>query len=178
MSTIKRIAKSNESDINIPNEPFSLWGKMVPLFDGEKWSYRIEKFEEHVIKDMKFPDEHYQFDDMKSECFFVGAYNDCNQCIGLALYRHDRFKYLYLDDLKISKAYRGFGIGKQLLDEGIKIACENGYIGLYTIGQDNNLSACLFYMKSGFNIGGYNTHIYGGTSQADKGNIYFYLDAI
>jgi hypothetical protein len=47
---------------------------------------------------------------------------------------------------------------------------------IYTIGQDNNLSACLFYIKSGFVIGGFNTHVYGGTNQANKSNIYFYLD--
>lgn len=176
MIEIKRIAETTKNDINIPNEPFTLWGKMIPTYDGIKWAYTTEKFEESKISEMVFPNENYDFDALKKECFFVGAYNECGKCVGLAIYRHDWLKYLYLDDLKVCKEYRGHGIGKLLLDEGKKIAAENGYRGIYTIGQDNNLSACLFYIKSGFVIGGFNTHEYGGTNQANKSNVYFYLD--
>ena len=56
------------------------------------------------------------------------------------------------------------------------IALENGYHGIYTIGQDNNLSADLFYLKNGFEIGGFNTQVYKGTKQEGKSDIYFYLD--
>ena len=176
MIEIKRITETNKNDINIPNEPFTLWGKMIPSYDGNRWAYTTEKYEESKIGEMVFPDENYDFDARKKECFFVGAYNEYGKCIGLAVYKHDLFKYLYLEDLKVCKDYRGYSIGKFMLDEGRKIANENGYRGIYTIGQDNNLSACLFYIKSGFTIGGFNTHEYRGTNQADKSNIYFYLD--
>lgn len=176
MIEIKRIDESNKNDINIPNEPFTLWGKMIPTYDGNKWAHKIEKYEESKVSEMVFPDENYDFSARKNECFFVGAYNECGKCIGLAVYKKDWLKYLYLEDLKVYKEYRCHGIGKLLLDEGKKIAIENGYRGIYTIGQDNNLSACLFYIKSGFIIGGLNTHVYGGTNQADKSDIYFYLD--
>lgn len=176
MIEIKRIAEATKNDINIPNEPFTLWGKMIPTYDGNKWAYTTKKFEESKIIEMVFPNENYNFDALKKKCFFVGAYNECGKCIGLGIFRHDCFKYLYLDDLKVCREYRGHGIGKLLLDEGKKIAAENSYRGIYTIGQDNNLSACLFYIKSGFVIGGFNTHIYGGTNQSNKSNIYFYLE--
>lgn len=176
MIEIKRITEVTKNDINIPNEPFTLWGKMIPSYDGKKWAYTTEKFVESKISEMIFPDENYDFNALKKECFFVGAYNECGKCVGLAMYRHDWLKYLYLDDLKLCKEYRGQGIGQLLLDEGKKIAAENEYRGIYTIGQDNNLSACLFYVKSGFIIGGFNTHEYRGTNQADKSNVYFYLD--
>lgn len=176
MIEIKRIAEDTKNDINIPNEPFTLWGKMIPTYDGNKWAYITKKFEESKIREMVFPNENYDFDALKKECFFVGAYNECRKCVGLGIYRHDSLKYLYLDDLKVCKDYRGLGIGELLLDEGKKIASENSYRGIYTIGQDNNLSACLFYIKSGFVIGGFNTHVYGGTNQANKSNIHFYLE--
>jgi len=176
MIEIKRIDEVTKNDINIPNEAFSLWGKMIPTYDGNKWAYTTEKFEESKVSEMKFPDENYNFDLQKKAFFFVGAYKESGECVGLAIYKHDWLKYLYLEDLKVYKAYRGKGIGKLLLVEGKKIAAENGYRGIYTIGQDNNLSACLFYIKSGFSIGGFNTHSYGWTNQAEKSNIYFYLD--
>jgi len=152
MIEIKRITEVTKNDINIPNEPFTLWGKMIPSYDGKKWAYTTEKFVESKISEMIFPDENYDYNALKKECFFVGAYNECGKCVGLAMYRHDWLKYLYLDDLKLCKEYRGQGIGQLLLDEGKKIAAENEYRGIYTIGQDNNLSACLFYVKSGFII--------------------------
>ncbi len=177
MIEIKRITEANKNDINIPNEPFTLWGRMIPTYDGNRWNYSEELFEKKEIREMIFPDENYDFNARKTECFFVGAYNEEGECVGLAVYKHDWLKYIYLEDIKVCKAYRGYSIGKRLLDEGKKIARDNNYDGIYTIAQDNNLSACLFYINFGFVIGGFNTHEYKGTSQADKSNIYFYLDA-
>ena len=126
---------------------------------------------------MVFPDEDYDFKELKKDHFFVGAYNDDGTCIGLAIYCKDWFRYLYLDDLKVSKQYRSQGVGRLLLEEGKKIASENGYRGIYTIGQDNNLSACQFYLHNHFEIGGFNTNVYRGTSQENKNDIYFYPDS-
>lgn len=176
MPQIIRIDETRKRDIQIPNEPFKVWGRMKPTFDGDKWSYTIDTFETNKIHEMVFPDENYDFDLMRKTCFFVGAYDDTEKCIGLAIYQHHFLKHLYLYDLKVNQAYRGQNIGVMLLEEGKKIAAENGYKGLYTIGQDNNLSACQFYLKAGFVIGGLNTHVYNGTRQAGKSDIYFYAD--
>jgi len=62
------------------------------------------------------------------------------------------------------------------MDKAMDIAKEEGYIGLYTIAQDNNLSACLFYLNNGFRIGGLDTEIYKGTPQEGKSDIFFYKD--
>ncbi len=52
----------------------------------------------------------------------------------------------------------------------------SGYNGIYTQGQDNNLGACLFYVKAGFYIGGLDTNVYKGTKQEGKSDIIFYYD--
>lgn len=176
MFTIRRITEENKADINLSNETFPVWGKMIPFFDGKIWSYQTEKFPEEKQYEMCFPNFENDFDAMKKEYFFAGAYNDREECIGLAVYKKDWFDYLYLDDLKVKHDYRGKGIGKMLIEEGKQIALENGYHGIYTIGQDNNLSACLFYIHNGFVIGGLNTQVYKGTKQEGKSDIYFYLD--
>ena len=106
---------------------------------------------------------------------FLGAYDE-DQCVGLAVLREDMFRYLYLDDLKVNAAYRGQGVGKQLIGKCREIARNRGKIGVYTIAQDNNLNACRFYLSCGFEIGGFDNRIYRGTSQEDKANILFYID--
>ena len=83
---------------------------------------------------------------------------------------------MYLYDLKVNARYRGKGIAAMLMDRAGEIARERGYRGIYTQGQDDNLGACLFYIKYGFRIGGLDTEVYKGTAQEGKSDILFYLD--
>ena len=43
MIEIKLIDETRKNDINIPNEPFSLSGKMIPIYDGQQWDYTVTK---------------------------------------------------------------------------------------------------------------------------------------
>lgn len=166
-----RIKKTtNLQDINLKNEPFKIWGKMVPSLRNGKWDYQIEKFKESYID--RFPDENYEYDPQN---IYIAAY-DNDILIGLAILCQDMFKYLYLDDLKIASRYRGQGIGSRLISACLKEAKRLNMQGIFTIAQDNNLSACLFYLKNHFEIGGFNNYNYRGTSQENKADIYFYKD--
>ena len=167
------ISAENRLDINIPNDPFLLNGRIIPSLSEGQWSYRIERSD--TVTEMCFPDEHYDYDEMSKDCVFLGAY-DKNQCIGLAVLRQGMFRYMYLEDLKVCSAYRRKGTGRALIAAAGKIASSSGYLGLYTIGQDNNLNACLFYLSCGFQIGGFDNKVYKGTSQEGKSDILFYLD--
>lgn len=173
---IRVIDSGHQEDICIKNEPFEIWGRMKPSFTEEGWNYTTEQLPPQDITEMCFPDENYDYDAMCKDSFFLGAY-DGDDCIGLAVLQHGFFAYMYLLDLKVSRKYRGKGIGSMLIARAGKLALENGYRGLYTQGQDNNLSACLFYVKNGFRIGGFDTDVYKGTAQEGKSDIIFYLDA-
>lgn len=175
MITIKRITEAEKADVRLKNEAFPIWGRLIPRYDGEKWTYTEQRFPKEQCSELCFPEGGYDFDEMKDESFFAGAYDE-GKCVGLAVYRKDWFRYLYLDDLKVNSAFRGHGIGGLLLEEGMKLAAELGLRGVYTIAQDNNLSACRFYLKHGFEIGGLNTRVYDGTKQEGKRDVYFYKE--
>ena len=51
---IKLIDKAHQADINIPNEPFLIFGRMLPSYIDGKWSYTTEKF--NSVTEMCFPD--------------------------------------------------------------------------------------------------------------------------
>lgn len=146
---------------------------MIPSYIDEKWQYEIEYNKE--ISEMCFPNENYDYDAMKFNNVFIGAYEGEN-CIALAILQDSFTKYMYLYDLKVLKEYRNQGIASSLIQKAKEICIGKGYRGLYTQGQDNNLSACLFYIKSGFYIGGFDSNIYKGTAQEGKADIIFYLD--
>lgn len=175
MIDIKIIDEANKEDINIPNEPFRLVGRMIPSYVNEQWSYCIYYFEEMDITEMSFPDENYNYDKMKNNSIFIGAYAN-SKCVGLAILQDAPFRYMYLYDLKVSKNYRHKGIATALIQKAKNVCKACNYYGIYTQGQDNNLSACLFYIKTGFHIGGLDTNVYKGTQQEGKSDIIFYLD--
>ena len=169
------IDEAHRQDINIPNQPFSLWGRMVVSRQDGQWSHSVVKFAPKDIGEMRFPDENYDFAAMSGDSTFIGAY-DGEKCVGLAIMQEGFLKYMYLYDLKVDRSCRGRGVGALLMERAKELAGEKGYRGIYTQGQDNNLSACLFYLKQGLHIGGLDTDVYKGTAQEGKADILFYLD--
>lgn len=175
MIVTKIIDESHQGDINIKNEPFALTGRMIPSYDGKSWSYSVERVPETEIGSMCFPNENYSFGEMKNDTTFIGAY-DGDECIGLAVMQKAMFRYMYLLDLKVCTKYRRHGIGRTLIEAAKRLAAENNYRGIYACGQDNNLEACLFYIGTGFRIGGVDSAVYTGTSQEGKSDIFFYTE--
>ena len=169
---IRIIDREHKADINIPNEPFAIFGRLIPTYDGEKWHYTYELFDEK--DELCFPDENYDFDAM-SDCVFIGAYQG-DKCVGLAIMQDSWAKYMYLYDLKVNSDLRGKHIGAKLMEKAMDMAKSRGYRGIHTITQDNNLAACHFYLKNGFHIGGLDCDIYRGTSQEHKRDIHLYTD--
>lgn len=169
------ITKEHSEDILLKNDPFPLNGKMIVSYVNQKWGYTVERFPPDQCSEMRFPDEAYDFDAMSKDTVFIGAY-DGDQCVGLVLLQKAFFKYMYIPDFKVSAACRGQGVGRMLVQKAAEAAKEMGYRGLYLQGQDNNLNACLFYIHTGFRIGGLDTEVYKGTSQEGKADIMFYLD--
>ena len=93
MIEIKKITEENKQDLNIPNEPFQMPGRLIPTLQDGVWSYRTETFPE--IATMVFPDENYDFDEISAKGVIYGAYED-GQCIGVAIYQDYFLKHMYL----------------------------------------------------------------------------------
>ena len=147
-------------------------GRLIPEWKDGCWAFREESFPQEQT--MCFPDENHDFETYGTDGFVLGAY-ESERCVGIAIFREDFFKYLYLYDLKVCAFARRKGVGTSLIQAGLEEAKKQGYLGLYCIAQDNNLGACRFYLKNGFEIGGFNNRCYDGTSQQGKADIYFYL---
>lgn len=167
------IDEGRKEDIRLPNQPFTVFGQLVPAYDGESWSYTTRLFPQ--AEEACFPDEPYDFDAMHPRSTFLGAYSG-GECVGLAILQEGFFKYMYLYDLKVNASCRRQGVAGALLGKAREVARQKGYIGLYTQGQDNNLGACLFYLHQGFVIGGMDGKVYQGTPQEGKKDILFYWD--
>ena len=100
MIEIKIIDAAHKDDINIPNEPFQLIGRMIPSYSDEQWNYSVRYFNEADITDVCFPNENYNYEEMKEKSVCIGAY-DNGKCVGLAILQDAWFQYMYLYDLKV-----------------------------------------------------------------------------
>lgn len=174
-SKIKLIMTENQTALSLKNEPFKLSGRMVVSRLMDEWCYTINYLPPTQASQQTFPAENYSLAEINAHGFALGAFVD-GQAVGLGVFTEQIFKYLYLDDLKVAAAFRRHGLARKVLQQACQVAKERGYAGLFTIGQHNNLAACLFYLDFGFKIGGLNTKVYEHTAQAGKDNIYFYYD--
>lgn len=174
MIEIRLITAENAGDLSLKNEPFVMPGQMIPQLTNGVWSYEIRYYD--VPQSMVFPEEQYSLAALdKESAFALGAYLD-GKCVGLVIVKPSFAKYMHVYDLKVSAACRGQGIGRKLMDAALQQAKQRGFRGLYLQAQDNNLNACLFYLKIGFAIGGFDNRVYTGTSQEGKADIIFYKD--
>ena len=124
--TIRNIDTQMKDDINIPNEPFSIFGRVIPSYTDGRWTYEVIRFAPENVTEMKFPDENYRYEDMPDSTF-LGAY-DGEKCVGLAILQPGFFKYMYLYDLKVIQAYRGQHIGKNVDKESEGSCCRTGIL--------------------------------------------------
>ena len=84
--------------------------------------------------------------------------------------------YAYIDDIAVEPEYRGEGIGRALIQRAIEWAKEKGFPGLMLETQDNNVPACRLYARCGFQLRGFDTHLYKGDDPStDEIALYWYL---
>lgn len=174
MITVRRIDALHKADVRIPNEPFSLFGRILVSRSEGKWDWQLLRFPPEQVGEQCFPDENYDFDAMP-DSVFLGAY-DGERCVGLALLQPAFFKYMLLADLKVKGNCRRRHIGSLLIEQAKEVSAQLGYRGLFLQCQDNNPGACLFYLNAGFYIGGLDTNVYRHTKQEGKADILLYCE--
>ena len=106
---IRFIDEKHAADINIPNEPFPIRGRMVITYNGDRWEHTEKLLPSEQIEEMTFPDENYNYHEMK-DYVFIGAYEGAD-CIGLAILTPVFNPCLFLYDLKVKCKMRGIRNG-------------------------------------------------------------------
>ena len=64
MIEIREIDARRRGDINIPNEPFPLFGRVLPSYEDGMWGYELVRCAPEDVTEMCFPDEGYDYDAM------------------------------------------------------------------------------------------------------------------
>ena len=66
--------------------------------------------------------------------------------------------YAYIDDLIVNLQFRGYGVGKALIEAAIQWSREKRFPGIMLETQDDNVAACKLYESCGFILGGFDQY--------------------
>lgn len=172
---IRKLDETTSHFLPHVQRPFDVIGRFVPSFDGQKWSYKEVLCDEN--KQKTYEDETIDkkdYIDNKQQAIFLAICN--NQCVGSIRINTCWFGNGYIENLAIDPQYRHLGIGKKLMDSAVAWCKEQQFSGIALETQDNNLQACRFYTKYGFELCGINTQKYALTEYKDETALYFYLE--
>ena len=169
---ITKMTRANMKDFNKPNEDFIVSGKIIPTYEDNIWKYTEEIFSEPYFK--KYEDEEIDMSYIEDNRKVVFLYYIENICIGRIMISSKWNGYAYIEDIAVGRDYRRKGIGVALLNKAIEWAKENRLGGLMLETQDINVSACQFYAKNNFKIGGVDTMLYSNLSTANEIAIFWY----
>ncbi len=160
-------------DINKPNEPFLIFGKLIPSFINGQWTWTEEIYE--IPYEKWYPNDELDYSEYidNPDKIVYMAYVG-NQCIGQIRLRRNWNQYCYIEDIAVSRQYRGMGLGRRLIDIAIQWAKNGGMRGLMAETQDTNLAACRFYHRCGFVLGGVDIMLYRNCSNSDEKALLWY----
>ncbi|HEV7309879.1 GNAT family N-acetyltransferase [Ensifer sp.] len=65
-----------------------------------------------------------------------------------------------VDDIAVDRAARRAGVAKSLMDQAVAWAKQQDLPGIRLETQSNNVAACRFYERYGFELAGYDRHLY------------------
>ena len=72
MTVTRLIDVQHSKDINLPNEPFKLFGRLIPKYSDGKWSWETELFAPENASEMRFPDERCRCGQLYRTCDNAG----------------------------------------------------------------------------------------------------------
>lgn len=172
---IKRLDESTSCFLPHTHQPFDVIGRFIPLYDGEKWSYKEIRCSENRQKTYRDdPIDPMDYIENKEQAIFLAVSKDI--CVGSIRISTGWFGDGYIEDLAIDAQYRHLGIGKKLMESAVAWCKEQEYSGIALETQDINLQACRFYTKYGFELCGVNTRKYALLKECeDEIALYFYF---
>lgn len=169
-----RIERISAENLNLIPEVMDVEsiGDVVISYTNNNFQYSIDK--NILSEDFTFPtskpNKIIEFNNNRYG--FVMTEND--QYVGHAVIEHRFNNTLYIEDFDINPQCRGKKYAISLMNFLESHAKESKLSGLSLEVQNNNAVAFLFYIKTGFIIGGFDLMFYEKTRQKGQTAIYLY----
>jgi len=157
--TIHEITRYNQFDFGTCDMSFTVDSRLVLHVANGKITYTITEVVPSYIKAYGPRRTDYaEYADADDRMIFLAYAN--NQIAGEVRMSTSWNKYALLDDFVVDPKFRRQGVGHALIQRCITWAKEKGFPGVTLETQDINVPACLLYASCGFELRGFDTHLY------------------
>jgi streptothricin acetyltransferase len=171
---IKELDESNVGDIGKCDGEFIIDSKLILHVENNEIRYSIasvpstkKRYGENNVDYTTYVDD----PDRTAFLAYAGG-----QIAGQIILRKNWNKYAYIEDIAVDVRFRRKGIGGALIAQTKRWARKSHLPGVMLETQDNNVGACKFYESCGFELRGFDTHLYRGIdSGTDEIALYWYL---
>lgn len=172
--TIQPIKPENAKNLNTVDGTFDIDSRLRLSVEDDRISYAIVKTEKNKKRYRVNPiDEAAYINDQDKTAFL--AYVD-SQIAGQIILRENWNQTGYIEDIAVDAGFRRQGVGRELISWGVTWARERNLAGIMLETQDNNVGACLFYARCGFQLGGFDRNLYKGLDRdTQETALYWYL---
>jgi ribosomal protein S18 acetylase RimI-like enzyme len=170
--TIRKIDPQESPQTKFFSRKSTVDSRLVLAIENERLVYTIEPVEPYE-RDYTAEDTDYGFDEAGATVFFAEVDGKLAGRIKMMKWWN---RFGYVEDIVVNPEYRGVGIGRKLLERGIKWARGQGYPGVMLETQDNNVPACMLYQSCGFVLSGFDRDVYKAINPHTKETaLYWYL---
>lgn len=173
--TVVRLDRAKRKCLPRPEEPFEVIGRLVPVYDGQEWTFTEELLD--TPREKTYPNDTYhskEYINRPNKAAFLAMLD--GTCVGSLRVSKKWNGNAFIEDLAVDRAHRGHGVGTMLVDAAVAWAKGKGLRVVSLETQDVNLLACRFYLKYGFKLGGIDKFLYNAYApQREETALYFYL---
>lgn len=155
------------------NRKSTVKSRLMLGIGNEKLTYNIVPVDPPYEREVQLEDTDYGFHEEPPTVFVAEVDEKLAGRIRLLKWWN---QFGYIEDLVVNPDYRGLGLGRKLLEHGIRWARDKKYPGIMLETQDDNVPACRLYASCGFVLGGFDRNVYKAINPHTRETaLYWYL---
>src|SRR5215207_9101477 len=156
--TIREIDNDNQWDFGLCDMSFTVTSKLVLRAEDGNIGYRVVDVPPYIKIYGPRRADFMEYDNDPDKMIFLAYVGD--KLAGEIRISQPWNKYALLDSFAVDMKYRRQGVGRALIQQCIVWAKKRGFPGLALETQNINVPACKLYESCGFELRGFDTHLY------------------
>jgi GNAT superfamily N-acetyltransferase len=171
---IHEIDLHNQLDFGRCEMSFTVTSKLILRAEDGRITYRIVDVPPYQKEYGPRRTDFAEYGSDHNKMIFLAYVND--ELAGEVRISKSWNKFALLDDFVVENRYRRQGVGRALIQRCVDWAKGKGFPGLTLETQNINVPACRLYESCGFELRGFDTHLYKGLDPStDEIALYWYL---
>jgi ribosomal protein S18 acetylase RimI-like enzyme len=156
--TVAEIGAHNLQDANKCHEPFTVDSALVLSAENSTIRHSVVSVSPYEKRYPPNEVDYAAYINNPDQTVFFGYSGE--KLAGELVIRRWWNNFAYIEDLTVKATFKRQGVGRALMDRAIRWAKGRRLPGIMLETQNNNVAACRFYERCGFELGGFDRQLY------------------